>query len=184
MTTLRILFLVGLQTAALFGMVADRVYTLAAGKVITLEVIPVDPTDMFRGDYVILSYKISRLDLSKLGGDDDFNADDSVRVLLAQSDGAWSAVSVHKGQVKAAESQILMRGKVRSLLGKTETAPGEIDIDYGIESFFVPQGTGKAIEDERQAGKVTADIALGSDGQAVIKALKIDGKPVYEESLF
>lgn len=184
MTTLRILILVALQSLALIAMVAERAYTLNSGKVVTLAVVPVDPTDMFRGDYVILSYQISRLDLSKLGGDDTFATDDVAYVLLAQTEGAWSAVSVHKAPATSAEGQVMLRGKVSRGVIQTDTTPGEITIDYGIESFFVPQGKGRAIEDERQAGKVTADIAVAGDGQAIIKALKIEGKPVYEETLF
>lgn len=184
MTTLRILIIAGLQTLALIAMVAERAYTLNSGKVVTLEVVPVDPTDMFRGDFVILSYKISRLDLSKLGGDDSFDLYEPVYVMLAQANGTWSAVSTHKAPVAPAGGQVMLQGTVTFVSGTSDTAPAELQVTYGIESFFVPQGKGKPLEDERQAGKVTVDIAVRSDGQAAIKALKVEGKPVHEETLF
>jgi uncharacterized membrane-anchored protein len=57
-------------------------------------------------------------------------------------------------------------------------------VHYGIESYFVPQGAGKPIEDQRNKEKVSVDIAVDRDGRAAIKALKIDGAVYAEEGLF
>jgi uncharacterized membrane-anchored protein len=58
-------------------------------------------------------------------------------------------------------------------------------LTYGIESFFVPQGQGKVIEDERQKGDLTADIAVDAQGRGTIKALhRADGQAMYVEGLF
>ena len=46
------------QTAVLAGMVADRVRLLKSGREITLPIVPVDPRDFFRGEYVRLGYDI------------------------------------------------------------------------------------------------------------------------------
>ena len=43
------------QTAVLAYMVVDRVTLLRGGREITLPIIPVDPRDLFRGEYVRLS---------------------------------------------------------------------------------------------------------------------------------
>jgi uncharacterized membrane-anchored protein len=57
---LKLLILVlALQTAWLLGTVATQETALALGKVILLETRPVDPRDLLRGDYLVLSYKIS-----------------------------------------------------------------------------------------------------------------------------
>ena len=55
MTMIRILIVVALQSAALAYMIVDRQAMLNAGRVVTLKVAPIDPRDIFRGDFVILS---------------------------------------------------------------------------------------------------------------------------------
>jgi len=51
------------QAAVLGWMIWDRTSLLANGREVVLEVIPVDPRSLFRGDYVILGYDISRYKL-------------------------------------------------------------------------------------------------------------------------
>lgn len=57
-----------LQTGALAAMILDRAHHVASGREIVLPVVPVDPRSLFRGDYVILNYEISRAPLSLLSG--------------------------------------------------------------------------------------------------------------------
>ncbi|MEQ8611292.1 MAG: GDYXXLXY domain-containing protein, partial [Parvibaculum sp.] len=57
------------QSLFLAAMVWDRVSLLRSDTVVTLETAPVDPRDIFRGDYVILNYAISSLALDNLDGD-------------------------------------------------------------------------------------------------------------------
>jgi uncharacterized membrane-anchored protein len=45
-------------------MIGYRHYWIETGEKIMLRVEPVDPRDLFRGDYVSLSYEISSLDRS------------------------------------------------------------------------------------------------------------------------
>ena len=51
------------QAAVLGWMIWDRVSLLANGREVVLEVIPVDPRSLFRGDYVVFGYDISRFEL-------------------------------------------------------------------------------------------------------------------------
>ena len=53
-------------------------------------------------------------------------------------------------------------------------------IAYGIESYFVPQGEGRAIETTDKA-RIEVVVAVSSSGEAAIKRLLIDGKAVYAE---
>ncbi|PJB76880.1 MAG: hypothetical protein CO095_02030 [Armatimonadetes bacterium CG_4_9_14_3_um_filter_58_7] len=47
-----------------------------------------------------------------------------------------------------------------------------IDVDYGIESYFVPEGRGKELESKR-AG-LTTEIAIDRFGHAVIRNVRSD----------
>ena len=43
--------------------IAYKEYTLQTGKEVLLKTVPVDPRDLFRGDYVTLRYEIGTLNL-------------------------------------------------------------------------------------------------------------------------
>lgn len=187
------------QSLFLGAMVWDRVSLLRSENVVTLKTAPVDPRDIFRGDYVILTYDIAQLPLAYLEGDSDFTSGDTVLVELAQENETWKAVSVwHEGHEAAPDDRII-RGRITYMSPPATTAsPGSegdvpappcsdcsvLNVTYGIESYFVPEGEGRELENIRNDGKLTVDVALGKDGTPAIKQLRIDGDPVYEEPLF
>ncbi|PKQ08383.1 MAG: hypothetical protein CVT73_07460 [Alphaproteobacteria bacterium HGW-Alphaproteobacteria-12] len=184
------------QSLFLGAVVFDRVSLLRSENVVTLKTAPVDPRDIFRGDYVILNYDISRLGTGDLGGDDDFGYDDGIFVELAPDGETWDAVAIWRAPPVPQEGHLVIRGQVNSIIGAARPTgiPGEdsipcpdcgtVGVTYGIESYFVPEGEGRELENIRNDGKLTVDVALGKDGTPAIKQLRIDGEPVYEEPLF
>ena len=63
-----LVFAVGLQVAVLGAMIVHQARPLVTGDTILLRVVPVDPRDLFRGDYVILSYDFSRVSPGSIVG--------------------------------------------------------------------------------------------------------------------
>ena len=57
-------------------------------------------------------------------------------------------------------------------------------VRYGIESYFVPEGQGRRLEELAREKKLAARIAVDGRGNAAIKGLVIDGVLQYEEPLF
>jgi len=179
-------------TAVLVGMIGMKQWTLTTGTPVLLETAPVDPRSLFRGDYVRLNYKISRLDLGKLGGDKDFSAHDTAWVVLEQAQRYWHAVAVYRHRPDAAPGQVIIKGEVRWADGRGSAfappvptrQPRFLVMRYGIESYFVPEGTGRAIE--RRGAQTPLDILVAVDrfGNAGIKAVELDGREIYRESLF
>lgn len=205
MIALRILIVVALQTLALAYMIYDRQAMLNAGRTVTLKVVPVDPRDIFRGDYVILSYDISRLDLSKIDGEDKFDYNDTVFVTLVPDGQTWKAAAIARGKPIAVQGGVAVRGTVISFdlinppeapapagpSGTPAPAPAPtpppqsfVLVTYGIESYFVPEGTGRAIEDEARKGELSVDAAIDPTGRASIKALRRSGNVFYVEGVF
>lgn len=191
------------QTLFLGALIWDRVSLLRSPDVVTLKTAPVDPRDIFRGDYVILSYEISQLPLDKLSGDDEFTDGDAIHVELAPGDETWNAVAAWRDRPEPADGNKIIRGRISYVFEnrmitrapddgtEMEMAPEApcpgcrtANITYGIESYFVPEGEGRVLEDERNAGTLTVDVALGRSGTAAIKGLRLDGEPIYEEPLF
>ena len=169
-----------IQIALLAVMIIDRVQTLQTR--------PVDPRDFLRGDYVVLGYDITQLSAGSLAGQPSGDRNPLVYVKLAPNrDGVYQALSVHGGPVAVASPEVLIRGRLAygaSCGPKRDTFCEKLTVRYNLESYFVPQGEGRKLEDVRNQGKLSVVAAVLPSGRAAIKRLLIDGKPVYEEPWF
>ncbi|TYL85145.1 GDYXXLXY domain-containing protein [Bradyrhizobium rifense] len=172
-----------LQCALLILMVADRVRILREGREVTLQTRPVDPRDLLRGDYVVLGYDISQLPAGALAGQPTAERNPVVFVKLApDANGLYQAVSVHAAPVTVTAPEVLIRGRVSYSCGSTSrTFCDKLTIRYGLESYFVPEGEGKTLEQARNQQKLRVVAAVLPSGRAAIKRLLLDGEPVYEE---
>ncbi len=185
MIALRILIVIALQTAALGYMIIDRQAMLDSSRIVTLKVVPVDPRDIFRGDYVVLNYAISRLDVHTLEGEDSFSSGDVVFVTMQKQGEDWKAVAIRRAQPLMVQGGVPILATVQFADGSQVSGqPSWVTLTYGIESYFVPQGTGHAIEDEARKGELSADIAVDGKGRAAIKAMRRNGQVFYVEGIF
>lgn len=172
-----------LQCALLIVMVVDRVQILRGGTEVTLQTRPVDPRDLLRGDYVVLGYDISQLPAGALAGQPSAERNPIVFVKLApDANGLYQAVSVHAAPVTVTAPEVLIRGRVSYSCGSNvRTFCDKLTIRYGLESYFVPEGEGKKLEQARNQQKLRVVAAVLPSGRAAIKRLLLDGEPVYEE---
>jgi uncharacterized membrane-anchored protein len=174
------------QIALLIVMIMDRAQILRDGTEVTLQSRPVDPRDFLRGDYVVLGYDISQLPAGPLLNQPAGNH--TVFVKLAPNlDQLYEAVSVHTDAVAVASPEILIRGRVA--YGASCGTSGrnfcdKLQIRYNLESYFVPEGEGRKLEQARNQRRLTVVAAVLPSGRAAIKRLLIDGEPVYEEPWF
>ncbi len=170
----RAFILIGVFWLALVGaLVGVKQYTLLAGEDVLLRTVPVDPRDLFRGDYVILRYEISTLDLTAL--DTDIRPEDLMETATFGAT-LYTAFSVEEGYAEPT-GVFTERPPGRFIRATVRRAgPGQtVELDYGIESFFVPEGRG--LEIERQRGEaVEVRVAVDRFGSAAIRALLIDGQ--------
>lgn len=174
------------QAAVLAYMVAGREWLLDNGRVIELKVQPVDPRDLFRGDYVTLAYDISQLPRQLIAG--GLRRGERIYVRLAQDEkGSWQAVAAGRTPAQAGSSAggVVLMGHVRyAVQPMTDAATAHIWVAYGIEKFFVPEGTGREIEAEVRASDVMAHVAVASDGTAALKGLTVAGERIEMPPLF
>jgi uncharacterized membrane-anchored protein len=173
-----------IQVALVAALVADRARLLREGTEVTLETRPVDPRDFLRGDYVVLSYGISWVDAGELTDATTEGKGTPVYVKLAPKGDVHDTVSVHRVPVTLAAGEVQLRGRIVD--GATcgvdrRTFCRRLQVSYGIERYFVPEGEGRAIEQARDKGKVAIVAAVTASGRAAIKRLVVDGRPVYEE---
>jgi len=155
------LILMAVWFALIFSYCAYKEYVLYYGNTAFLEVVPVDPRDLFRGDYVILDYKISRIENEML------SVGDIVYVFLVKDGDFHTAERVSFARPK---SGLFIKGIVSENNGKNFT------IIYGIENYFVPEGKGLELENARDSETLSVAVKINSYGNAAIKNLYVNGK--------
>jgi uncharacterized membrane-anchored protein len=173
----------------ILAMVFPRAEILRNGREVRLETVPVDPRDLFRGDYVVLDYRISSVDLPK-GATNEFRRGQKVFVTLRPNEnGMARAVAISSERPTVSGADIVILGTVTAAsvcpfgengIRDCKSGNRAVHVKYGLESYFVPQGEGKKIETTEKA-RLEIVAAVAPSGQAAIKRLLIDGKPVYDE---
>jgi uncharacterized membrane-anchored protein len=170
------------QAAVLCWMIYERAHLLSSGREIVLEVVPVDPRSLFQGDYVTLNYPISRVDMPS-GAQLHHGAVIYVTLQKTAND-TWTVAQTSTAPpATTSPDQVVLKGRVQYFSAATDKLPAQSSVDYGIETFFVPEGTGHELEKLIGNHKLFALIAVDGDGNAGIKGLIVDGKRVYEEPL-
>jgi uncharacterized membrane-anchored protein len=82
--------------------------------------------------------------------------------------------------------ETVIKGRVEYISRPPTDRPQDVSgvgLHYGIESFFVPEGTGRELEKLVGDKKISAVIAVDEDGNAAIKGLMSEGQRIYEEPL-
>jgi uncharacterized membrane-anchored protein len=171
-----------LQLGVLGYIVADRVRLLKTGREIVLPIVPVDPRDLFKGDYVRLAYPVSTLPLDMADAKAGGNRTPIYVTLQPAPDGSWSvAAATQKYPSQVAAGHVVLRG-TREIETWRATAP--VRVRYGLERYYVPEGTGPALEKLARDKKLAAIVSVDSKGTAAIKGLSADGVKIYDEPLF
>ena len=157
-----------LQSGWLLGTAFKQEYARAHGVTILLETVPVDPRDLFSGDYVILSYKISSLSFSLFSPTitNDLPPGRIVYVAVEKRGAFHEAVSASTTPITPAPGQVILKG--HSMPGWNHD---RVRVGYGLERFYVHEGTGNV------HGKLTAEIVVPDSGQGTVKQVFVDGKP-------
>jgi uncharacterized membrane-anchored protein len=151
--TRRALFwaLVGIQALIPIGMLGLKEARYAGADRVLLQVEPVDPLDPFRGEYVALSYSISRLP----------GPTGTVYVPLYRTGGdAWTGYAVRTSRP---DGGTYIRG----------FSNGSGTIRYGIEHAYVQEGMGRQYEIAAQERRLYAEVAIDGDGRGRLDHLVI-----------
>ncbi len=168
------------------GFILYKEYTLRTGTEVMLKTVPIDPRDLFRGDYVTLNYEISTLNLEEIPAEDSyFEYNDRIYLALELKDGYGVPKKIYR---TPPEDELYIKGMVKDVIHDWEEDEAgiiteephikELRVEYGIESYFVPEGRGIEIESQQWTGRegVNVKVVVDKYGNAVIKSLLSDGK--------
>ena len=166
-------------------MILDRISLLTSGREITIKTQPRDPRDMFKGDYVVLNYPITQIDTAGVTAPEEtlYKGDEVYAVIVPKDGDAWSVISLGREKPdQVTGEQVVLMARVEKAYGDKDSR--KVTLHYGIESYYIPEGTGKALEDKVRDGSLSVIVAVSDAGLAAIKGLVIDGERVYDEPLF
>jgi uncharacterized membrane-anchored protein len=160
---------VAAQLFILAAVPAQKIYVRATGKTILLKTAPVDPYSVMSGYYVTLGYEISN---PKVSPDwKQLSEGTPVWVLLKPDpNGIWNAVSVDDMRPTVPNDCVIIKGKT-----------SRWRIEYGIESYFIPEDArDKIAQDLRKNTRdAKVEVKVDSAGNAAITKLIIQDR-VYK----
>ncbi|KAA9333187.1 GDYXXLXY domain-containing protein [Hymenobacter busanensis] len=134
------------------------------GRTIALRTMPVDPRDLLYGDYVVLNFTISQLDVKQWRGAQPPRVHQPVYVELRPTpDGSYAAVAIYpENPPHIPASHAVLRGWVQS---NWRTA---LRIRYGLERYYVPEGTGARLERRTGSRPLLVRVNIAPWGQSRI----------------
>lgn len=151
-----VVLLLQLGYVGIYAVSSEQV--LRDGTSIKLAIEPLDPRSLLQGDYMRLNYTISTLPdgiAKEMGAYVDRR---KVKVVLApDGQGVYQLDRIYKSGEALQESEIAVNGKLSGLS----------TVYYGIETYFVPEGTGL----ETEANARYAYIRVGADGDMLLERL-------------
>ncbi|TKT76785.1 GDYXXLXY domain-containing protein [Aquamicrobium sp. LC103] len=173
------------QIAVLASMIAGRTAILRNGQDVVLEVQPVDPRDLLRGDYVTLGYNISSLSRDIFTSPENgIEGEHWVFVRLQEGEnGIWQPVAARLDtpfEDETPAGQVMIKGMMTDAWRDQE----RLSVVYGIERFYLPEGQGRQIEADMRQREFRMRVAVAADGTPQIKAFLDGGTMLYEEPLY
>ena len=170
----RFLITAGIPLVILLCMVILPVMTTLTGETILLETRPFDPRDLFRGDYVVLSYPIEEIPLDKFSqaeqieftGDNPYSRLRNQSIYVSLTPNTAGIYEIQAASFKKPKSDIYM--KAAYLYSNALGSDPMVRVDYQLDRYFVPENTGTALEDASRKGDLLAEIKVFR-GYAVIQ---------------
>jgi uncharacterized membrane-anchored protein len=139
---------------------------------VRFEVVPVDPRDVMRGDYITLGYEFSRLP------EDVTLIDERIKSYKTKTNFNQKSIDVYV-TLKFNLKEDIYKGvffgstpptKGRYLRGKLNS---NNRIEFGIEAFYLQEGKGTIYEQAIREKKLVAEVYLAPNGSAQMKQVHI-----------
>ena len=146
-----------------------------SGKLIQIEVVPFDPRDLLRGQYMQLAYKIENPENYENSASNLYGLlGEKVYVVLDAEDGVYKPAYFFFSDPGTyySDNRLLMAGKVAR-----RGSGGSVYFDFGISRYFVPEGT----PEPGWGNAVTAEVLVDINATPRLKRLLVNGEALVEE---
>ena len=163
----------------LIGLIIPPTMTSINGEEIRLKTKPVDPTDLFRGSYVALSYDIESVLPSQLSDSireeiDNKSEGDFINVYVQLTKESDEIYTIKKVVIKKPYNGIYLKGKLqfpyeRELIDQSEEP---YFIQYNLNNYYAPEKIAKKIEATTSVKPAIAIVKV-KNGNAVLMDIEI-----------
>lgn len=177
----RIGIIIAVQVSVILLLILSKFLILSGGTSVFLRIEPVDPRDPLRGDYVTFQYTgLSVVGRYKFDFSQNrtFQKGDIVYVPLEKVFGSdyygLASGSILKNKP---EDGLFIKGILDSdsvLSNGNYLYPTNSNIIYGIEEYFIPEGSGQLRD--FSLSEIFAKVSIDDNGNAVISQIYIDNK--------
>lgn len=192
MTGRKLLFAAIAVAIVQIGFLGSAVFSRAAllrnGQEVVLRTQPIDPHDLLRGDYVALTYDVSQVPVGLVRTARPYDSDmiGTIYVRLRRGEGQAPATVAAAGlgtplDQPLGEGEVDIKG---TSFDRWEDGLDFVNVQYGLERFYVPEGEGLEIERSLGERQFTMRVAVAKTGEAQIKALYDGATPLYAEPLY
>jgi uncharacterized membrane-anchored protein len=158
-----------IQILILLAITGTFYLTDKVGKEVHLKTEPVDPTDLFYGDYVILQYDIQTLPIKLWKGNDPIEESKKVYVVLDKVNDIYEAKAIYPEKPNVNENEVVIAGRYKYFQDDST-----VFITYGIEKYYIKEGTGKEIEKQRD--NLVVEVMIAPWGQKKINNIMTQTK--------
>ncbi|MFP5115411.1 GDYXXLXY domain-containing protein [Bacillaceae bacterium C204] len=152
----------------LLGMCVKPLYTLITGEDMILQTKPLDPSDVFRGDYVTLRYEAEEVPIKLVepsivtrlqarGGEFE------VFVLMQKKEGVHTPVKV---TLSKPEKGKYLNGTI-SYIDKNNQGQETAFISYDLDNYYLEDNTGTKWEKASAKGEILAKLKV-NNGYAIL----------------
>ncbi len=160
---------VALQLAVVQTGAAYKYWQRSKGKEVKVQTAAVDPRSPMRGDYVVLRYPFADQPveggLPRPEGSGPLRLGERVWVELGGEGPGGTRVAT-----RVSDRPFPAGPQLQGRADRTEYRAGRhvLVVDFGIDAWFVEEGTGKDLEDRARRGALTATLSVLPDGRAML----------------
>jgi len=162
---------IGGQLLVLAGELIGAVYPLWTGQAVRLQVEPVDPRSLFRGNYARLGYEIGNVRVSPSDVESGLRKGEIVYVGLEED--AQGVMRFADVTLDQPQKGVFIRGRV----SRVDSDSGRLNVRYGIEAYFLPRERALEMEARLRQEKAIAKVMLARSGKAALVEVLSSAQP-------
>ncbi len=154
-------------------LIYDQEMVLRAGTTFKFKSAPIDPTDPFRGKYITLGFEDNTVGTS---GEEKWQRGEPAYITIATDQDGF-AVPVAASKTRPSGSEDYLKVMVRYAYDD------QLVLDYPFNRYYMEETKAKPAEEAYREGvfdKVTYALVNIKDGNAVLKGVMIDDRPIEE----
>lgn len=159
----------------LVGMTVLPVMTLYLGEDVQIKTTPIDPRDLFRGDYVTLKYEMEEVPKEKVDeavynamSDDAVRKRNDIRVYTVLKENSSGLFEVERVVLDKPTSGTFIEGTSY----RWQYQGDALIVSYNLDNFFVEENTGMALEKGAREGSAIATVKIWN-GKSILTDVKL-----------